>query len=201
MANRLRLVSVVALSFIASAALAYGQSTGFAGGLVAGPHSSSVTLALPLGQASAEAYAFAGGAYPQSSAQQNESGAQGQSQGGNQSPKANGNPNQDQNKQGQAKEEAPPEKPHYLTYTVKKKSIQEQAKSGKTLDVDFKSVPAGAAITVDGYFLGNTPTTAKLPLGKHLISITKWGYRSWEQELDVTGGKSLSVNPTMSKDW
>ena len=196
----------MAVSFLASAALGHGQSTGyaglgFAGGPVPGSYQSLGMLPALSGQGSADAYAYAGGPYPQSEAPQggNAAPSQGQGQGGNQNP--NANQNQNQNKQGQAKEEAPPEKPHYLTYTPKKKSLQEQAKSGKTLAVDFKSVPAGAEISVDGYFVGHTPTTAQIPLGKHLVSITKWGYRSWEQELDVTGNTSLSVNPTMSKDW
>ncbi len=113
----------------------------------------------------------------------------------------NQNQNQNQKDQGQKKEEAPPEKPSYLTYTVKKKSLEEQAKTGKTLAVDFKSAPAGAAIMVDGYQVGQTPTTVQIPLGKHLVTITKWGYESWSQDLDVASGKNLSLNPSLHKDW
>ncbi len=145
---------------------------------------------------------FGGGyanAYGQNGGQQQGNGSQAQSQGGNQNQGMSGN--QNQSKKGEGKAEAPPEKPQYLTYTPKKKTLQEEAKSGKALEVDFKSVPAGAVVTVDGYFLGKTPMTERIPLGKHLVSITKWGYQSWEHELDVSKGKSLSVNPTLHKDW
>jgi PEGA domain len=208
MAHRLRLLCVIAVSLLTSAALAQGQSTSFAGrglagGLAPGSEQSLGAVSAFSGQASAGAYTFASSPKQEDSSQQQNNGNQPQSPGGNPNQGLNGNQNQNQNqnKQGQGKEEAPPEKPHYLTYTPKKKSLQEEAKSGKARDVDFKSVPAGADITVDGYFLGKTPMTAKIPLGKHLVSITKWGYRSWEQELDVTSGKSPSVNPTLHKDW
>lgn len=145
---------------------------------------------------------FGGGyanAYGQDGGQQQGNGSQTQSQGGNQNQGMSAN--QNQTKKGEGKEEAPPEKPQYLTYTPKKKTLQEEAKSGKALVVDFKSIPAGAVVTVDGYFLGKTPMTERIPLGKHLVSITKWGYESWEHELDVRKGKSLNVNPTLHKDW
>lgn len=208
MTHQFRLVCIVALSFFASVALVQGQSTsfsglGFAEGLAPGSYSSLGKVSAFSGQASG--YTYATSPRQEDGGQQQANGNQGQSQGGNQNRGMNGNQNQNQNQnqnnQGQGKEEAPPEKPHYLTYTPKKKSLQEQAKSGKALPVDFKSVPAGAEITVDGYFVGRTPTTAQIPVGKHLVSITKWGYRSWEKELDVTGSKQLSVNPTLDKDW
>ncbi|MCL5670868.1 MAG: PEGA domain-containing protein, partial [Acidobacteria bacterium] len=84
---------------------------------------------------------------------------------------------------------------------TQKKSLAEQAKSGKALSVDFKSVPAGASVTVDGYFVGHTPVTKPIPVGKHLVSITKWGYQSWTHELDVSSGKNLNISPTLHKDW
>ncbi len=223
MANRLRLVSIVALSFLTSAALAQGQNASFAGpgsagnltqrsyqslgidhaysGPVNAGESRAVSVPASSGTTDAGAYRFQSDSAQQSNAQQGGNGTQSQSQGGTQNQNQNTNGNQNQNKQGQGKEEAPPAKPHYLTYTPKKKSLQEEVKTGKSLPVDFKSVPAGAEITVDGYFVGRTPTTSKIPLGKHLVSITKWGYQSWQQELNVTGSGPLNVNPTLHKDW
>jgi len=225
MANRLRLVTIVALSFLTSAALAQCQSTSFAGpGLPGGltqksyqslgidhAYPEQVNAGDPLavsfpassGSSDAGAYRFQNASSQQGDAPQAGNGTEGQSQspGGTQTQNGNQSQKQNPNNQGQGKEEAPPEKPHYLTYTPKKKTLQEEAKSGKSLAVDFKSVPAGAEVTVDGYFVGHTPTTSKIPLGKHLVSITKWGYRSWQQELDVTDGGPLNVNPTLNKDW
>ena len=82
----------------------------------------------------------------------------------------------------------------YLEYSVREKSLQEEAKSGKALAVRFDSDPSGATITVDGYFMGRTPTTARIPFGEHLVTLTKWGYEWWEQELNVEGNKPLGVS-------
>ena len=210
MSHRLRLVCVIAVSFLASAALVQTQSASAAGresardlALISG-QSATAASAFP-GQASSTTYTFAKSPQPQDNSQQQANSNQGQSQNGNQNQGTSGNQNQNQNQnnQGQAKdkEEAPPPKPSYLTYTVKKKSLKEQAKTGKALSVSFKSVPAGASITVDGYFVGNTPTTAQIPLGKHLVSITKWGYETWTKEMDFANGKTLTVNPTLHRNW
>jgi PEGA domain len=215
MTHRLWVLCVLAVSFLTSATLVHGQSANAMSGLAQGsrrhfayPHSAAYQDG-----GSASRYVYAPTPKAQDSSQQQGNGAQAQGQTGNQNPGTNGaqtqnqnqtqtqNQNQNQNDQGQKKEEAPPEKPHYLTYTVQKKSLEEQAKSGKTLAVDFKSVPGGATITVDGYFVGHTPSSAQIPLGKHLVTITKWGYDTWSQELDVATGKGLSVNPTLHKDW
>jgi PEGA domain len=208
MAHRLRLFCVISVSLLASAALAKGQSAsfagrGFAGDLVMGSGQSTSAVSAFPGQASGNQYTFARSPKQDNSSQQQTDGNQAQNQNGSQTQGSNGNQNQNQsqNNQGQGKEEAPPETPHYLTYTPKEKSLQEEAKSGKALAVDFKSAPSGAEIRVDGYFLGKTPMSSQIPLGKHLVSMTKWGYQSWEQELDVASGKSLSVNPTLNKDW
>lgn len=202
MAHRLQLFFVVAVSLLTSAALAHAQTMRFAAGVTPG---SGQFLGAPSafsGQASAGSYTFASSPMQEENGQQQNNGNQSQSPAGNQNPGMNGNPNQNQNQnQEQEKKEAPPEKPQYLTYTHKKKSIQEEAKSGKSSAVDFRSVPAGAEVRVDGYFLGKTPMATQIPLGKHLVSITKWGYRAWEHELNVTSGKSASINPTLHKDW
>jgi hypothetical protein len=210
MSQRLQLVFVIAVSFLASVALAQGQAASATARKTASvlpdvSQPAAAASAFP-GQSSSPSYTFAPTPKAQDSSQQQSNSNQGQGQNGNQNQSSSANQNQNnqnQNNQGQAKdkEEAPPPKPSYLTYTVKKKSLEEQAKTGKTLPVDFKSAPAGASITVDGYFVGNTPTTAQIPVGKHLVSITKWGYESWSQEVDVAAGKDLSVNPKLKSDW
>ena len=211
MSHRLWVVYVCALSFLTLATLAHGQSVTDISGLQ--PSSSRhpvyrYSAAYQEG-GSASHYVYAPTPKAQDNSQQQNSGTQAQGQNGNQTQSTNGTQNQMQpqpqnpspNDQGQKKEEAPPEKPQYLTYSVQKKSLEEQAKNGKTLAVDFKSAPAGAAVTVDGYFVGNTPATAQIPIGKHLVSITKWGYNAWSKELEVDAGKNLKVNPTLHKDW
>lgn len=209
MSHRLWVVCVIAVSSLTVPSLARGQSANGVSDQAPGPRRFPVYRYASAYQdaGSSSRYVYAPTPKANDSSQQQGNGSQAQGQNGNQNPTTNGaqnqNLNQAQSQKGQApkKEEAPPEKPQYLTYTVEKKSIEEQAKSGKTLAVDFKSAPAGAVITVDGYFVGHTPATAQIPLGKHLVSITKWGYDTWSQELDVANGKDLSINPKLHKDW
>lgn len=205
MSHRVWLMCVMAVSFLTLTTPVWGQSSSVANSPVPGSHQRFLDQAPEAYQSggSASRYVYASAPKPQESSQQQGNESQGQSQNGNQDQGMAGNQNQNQNQkgQGQKKETAPPEKPSYLTYTVKKKSLDEQAKTGKTLSVDFKSVPAGATIMVDGYFVGHTPVAKQIPVGKHLVSITKWGYQTWSQELDVASGKNLSVNPSLHKDW
>jgi PEGA domain len=205
MSHRLWLMCVVAVSFLTLTALTRGQSASVANSPVPGSQPRILDRSSDAYQdgGSATRYVYASAPKPQESSQQQSTQSQDQNQNGNQNQGMTGSQNPDQNQKGQAqkKEEAPPEKPSYLTYTVKKKSLDEQAKTGKTLSVDFKSVPAGATIMVDGYFVGHTPTTTQIPVGKHLVTITKWGYESWSQDLDVADGKNLSLNPSLHKDW
>lgn len=42
-------------------------------------------------------------------------------------------------------------------------------------------------ITVDGAFVGNTPSELSLKSGKHLIAVTKKGYTTWSRTLMVSG--------------
>jgi PEGA domain len=205
MSNRFWLMCVVAVSFLTLTTLTRGQSASDANAPVRDTQQRFLDQPAEAYQSggSASRYVYVSTPKPQESSQQQDNESQGQNQNGNQSQGMTGSQNPDQNQKGQGekKEAAPPEKPSYLTYTVKKKSLEEQAKTGKTLSVDFKSVPAGATIMVDGYQVGHTPTTVQIPLGKHLVTITKWGYESWSQDMDVASGKKLSLNPSLHKDW
>jgi hypothetical protein len=62
--------------------------------------------------------------------------------------------------------------------------------------VEIKSTPDGAEITVDGKFMGNTPSTLRLPTGDHKIRIEKSGFKVWEKTLSVSNGGTATVNVT-----
>jgi hypothetical protein len=55
--------------------------------------------------------------------------------------------------------------------------------------LDIVSNPAGSEISVDGNFVGDTPSSLTVPAGVHTISITKHGFKPWERKLTVSGGK------------
>src|ERR1700688_4885566 len=55
-------------------------------------------------------------------------------------------------------------------------------------NVAISSTPAGAEISVDQNFVGNTPSSLSLQPGEHLISVQKNGYQDWERKIKVSGG-------------
>lgn len=108
---------------------------------------------------------------------------------------------QNQNANQNEKEAAQPQPPSYLTYTKEANPGLKAGKSGETFTVDFRSTPAGADITVDGYYMGKTPTTVALPAGKYLFTVNKWGYRDWTRSVVVSAKSSHAVNPQLKEDW
>ena len=51
------------------------------------------------------------------------------------------------------------------------------------------SNPPGAEVSVDGNFVGNTPSEIGLAAGLHTVTISKRGYKTWERKLTVSSGK------------
>ena len=69
---------------------------------------------------------------------------------------------------------------------------------GVATELSLSSTPAGADISVDGNFVGNTPSTVTLAPGRHVISIAMPGYDVWQRSLQTTGGK-VGLSATLSK--
>jgi hypothetical protein len=75
----------------------------------------------------------------------------------------------------------------------------ENRPNAETSAVLIKSVPDGAEITVDGRFVGSTPSTLNLSPGDHTILITKSGFKGWQRTISVTSGGSVSVNANLEE--
>jgi hypothetical protein len=58
------------------------------------------------------------------------------------------------------------------------------------------SSSAAAEIEVDGVFVGNTPTTLQLGTGTHRI-VVKNGAKSWQRNVQVNGGSTVSLNAVL----
>ena len=69
--------------------------------------------------------------------------------------------------------------------------------SGELAAVTINSTPAGADITVQGKFFGDTPTTARLPAGDYAISIEKAGYKPWKRTVTLTAGGTVRLEATL----
>jgi hypothetical protein len=68
-----------------------------------------------------------------------------------------------------------------------------------TATVTISSEQTGADITIDGDFVGNTPTTQVLLAGNHKITVTQSG-KVWERDLKVNRGSSISLNAIFTPD-
>jgi len=63
----------------------------------------------------------------------------------------------------------------------------------------FSSTPPGAEITLDGRFVGSTPSTLGVGLGTHVVVLFMPGFAQWKRELTVSDDSELTVNATLQK--
>jgi len=63
----------------------------------------------------------------------------------------------------------------------------------------FTSVPPGADITLDGRYVGSTPSVLSLSSGVHSIAISLPGFAHWSREMTVSSDAELTVNAILEK--
>lgn len=63
----------------------------------------------------------------------------------------------------------------------------------------IKSIPDGADITVDGKFVGSTPSTFRLSIGDHVITIAKSGFTAWTRTMTVSPAGNVNIEATLEK--
>ncbi|HEY5174645.1 MAG TPA: PEGA domain-containing protein [Terriglobales bacterium] len=71
---------------------------------------------------------------------------------------------------------------------VRETSNQTVAEEDPSVVVEFTSVPTGADITIDGNYVGSTPSSVAIATGEHTISVSKPDYRSYERTMTVAPG-------------
>jgi len=64
---------------------------------------------------------------------------------------------------------------------------------------NFSSTPAGADITLDGKYVGSTPSEISLGIGSHVVVLSMPGFMQWKRELTVLSGSELTVNAILQK--
>lgn len=68
-----------------------------------------------------------------------------------------------------------------------------------TVKCSFSSTPAGAEITLDGQYVGSTPSVMSVGTGAHTVQILLPGYAVWKRDLTVSPGSELTVNAVLEK--
>ena len=61
------------------------------------------------------------------------------------------------------------------------------------------STPDGADITIDGKFVGSTPSTLRLSIGEHTVTIEKSGFQAWTRTMTVTPAGNVNIEATLEK--
>jgi len=73
------------------------------------------------------------------------------------------------------------------------------ARPRETVKCSFSSTPSGAEVTLDGRYVGSTPSVLGLTTGTHVVVISMAGFTQWKRELAVTAGSDLTVNAVLEK--
>ena len=63
----------------------------------------------------------------------------------------------------------------------------------------LKSDPPGADVTVDGKYMGSTPSTVRLTPGDHTILVEKAGYKAWQRTMTVNPGGIVTIDAALEK--
>ena len=76
-----------------------------------------------------------------------------------------------------------------------------KAKPGESAKgtVNVSSNPAGADVSLDGNFVGNTPATLKLDPGKHTVTLKMAGEKDWAREITVEAGSEVQLTANLEK--
>jgi len=61
-------------------------------------------------------------------------------------------------------------------------------------EIKLTSTPSGASVFLDDSFKGVAPIIiSNVPVGKHIIKVTKSGYQDWQQEITVSSDKTIEI--------
>jgi len=75
----------------------------------------------------------------------------------------------------------------------------DQSAAEELTTVVLKSSPDGAEITIDGKFIGSTPSTVRLAPGDHTILIEKSGHKAWRRTMGVNPGGIVTIDATLTR--
>jgi hypothetical protein len=71
-----------------------------------------------------------------------------------------------------------------------------QSLTVSAVSLEISSTPPGADIELDGFFVGNTPSSVAVSPGDHTIRLTKNGYGPWERKVKTLAG-AVRISPDL----
>jgi PEGA domain-containing protein len=72
--------------------------------------------------------------------------------------------------------------------------------TGEKIKCNFSSTPAGAEITLDGKYVGSTPSEIAVDTGTHVVVFSMPGFAQWKRDLTVLPGSELTVSAVLQKE-
>ena len=72
-------------------------------------------------------------------------------------------------------------------------------KAEEKVKCNFSSTPPGAEITLDGRYVGSTPSEIGLGPGTHAVALFMPGFALWKRDLTVIPGSALTVSAILQK--
>ncbi len=64
---------------------------------------------------------------------------------------------------------------------------------------NFSSTPSGAEITVDGRYVGSTPSEIGLSTGTHVVILSLSGFTAWKRDLTIEADSVVNVTANLEK--
>lgn len=82
---------------------------------------------------------------------------------------------------------------------VQQEPVQTAEKVEK-VKCNFTSTPSGAEITLDGKYMGSTPSEIPVSTGTHAVVFSLAGFTQWKRDLTVVSGSELTVSAILQKE-
>jgi hypothetical protein len=76
---------------------------------------------------------------------------------------------------------------------------QAEPNNAEKVKCNFTSTPPGAEITLDGNYVGSTPSAINLSVGTHTVILTMPGFIQWKRDLTVIPGSDLTVGAILQQ--
>jgi hypothetical protein len=73
-------------------------------------------------------------------------------------------------------------------------------KGSEKIKCNFSSTPPGAEITLDGRYVGSTPSEIAISTGTHVVAFSMAGFTQWKRELTVLPGSELTVSAILQRE-
>jgi hypothetical protein len=84
--------------------------------------------------------------------------------------------------------------------TASPEKVSPEKSSPEKVRCNFSSTPSGAEITVDGKYVGDTPSEVGLSAGTHTVVVSIAGFAQWKRELAVQPDSKLNVSAVLQKE-